>query len=59
METKTAVLNATHYTQSQLSQLGQKRTADIPTATPLLYERCNGTGLPKRMKNPNNYKSAR
>ena len=32
--------------------VGQKRLADIPTATSELYERSNGTGLPKRLKNP-------
>ena len=32
--------------------VGQKGSADIPTATHELYERPNGTGLPKRLKNP-------
>ena len=40
---------ATHYTQSQLSSW---TSVDIPTANPELYERSNGTGLPKRLKNP-------
>ena len=32
--------------------VGQKRPADIPTASPELYERPNDDGLRKRLKNP-------
>ena len=32
--------------------IGQKRSADIPAASPELYERPNDNGLRKRLKNP-------
>ena len=32
--------------------VGQKRSADIPTASPELYERPNDNGFRKRLKNP-------